>query len=167
MLDHDVSQDNGSTVSQGINSLIKYGVCSEQNYPYDITKFADKPPHHCYLAAKSHEVVTSVAVACNGNAIKQALAAGYPIVVGITVYPQLESQETASTGICANPQPGDQPIGGHCVVICGFDDSKQMYCIRNSWGTSWGQNGYFWISYSYINNSNICSDLHIIKKVEL
>ena len=45
-------------------------------------------------------------------------------------------------------------IGGHCMVIIGYDDSIQSFQILNSWGTSWGLNGVHYMSYKYI-----CSDL--------
>lgn len=42
----------------------------------------------------------------------------------------------------------------HGVVIAGWDDSKTTaggtgaWIIKNSWGTSWGENGYFYVSYN-------------------
>lgn len=39
-------------------------------------------------------------------------------------------------------------IGGHAVVIVGFDDAKKAWLIKNSWGEDWGERGYAWISYS-------------------
>jgi len=37
--------------------------------------------------------------------------------------------------------------GGHCIVIVGYDDSKQAWLMRNSWGTGWGVDGYCWFGY--------------------
>lgn len=37
--------------------------------------------------------------------------------------------------------------GGHCVEICGYDDSKAAWICKNSWGTGWGEAGYFHIGY--------------------
>ncbi|HEU5046604.1 MAG TPA: C1 family peptidase [Rickettsiales bacterium] len=37
--------------------------------------------------------------------------------------------------------------GGHCIVIVGYDDSKNAWLIRNSWGTGWGMQGYCWFGY--------------------
>ena len=37
--------------------------------------------------------------------------------------------------------------GGHCIVIVGYDDARQAWLIRNSWGTSWGMAGYCWFGY--------------------
>ena len=50
----------------------------------------------------------------------------------------------------------DQVQGGHAVVAIGYDDNRKIgkdkgaIKIRNSWGTQWGQNGYGWLPYSYI-----------------
>jgi C1A family cysteine protease len=35
----------------------------------------------------------------------------------------------------------------HAVAICGWDDSKQAWLIRNSWGAGWGYQGFTWIGY--------------------
>jgi hypothetical protein len=37
--------------------------------------------------------------------------------------------------------------GAHLVNIVGWDDPKQAWLIKNSWGTSWGKNGYGWIKW--------------------
>jgi C1A family cysteine protease len=43
--------------------------------------------------------------------------------------------------------------GGHAMVIIGYDDYKSggAFLVQNSWGTSWGENGYFWIRYRDIS----------------
>jgi hypothetical protein len=37
--------------------------------------------------------------------------------------------------------------GGHCILIVGYDDSKQAWLIRNSWGDGWAMGGYAWFGY--------------------
>lgn len=37
----------------------------------------------------------------------------------------------------------------HCVVICGYDDSRNAWKIMNSWGVNWGDSGYSWIDYDF------------------
>jgi C1A family cysteine protease len=37
--------------------------------------------------------------------------------------------------------------GGHCVEIIGYDDTLGCWICKNSWGTNWGENGYFKIAY--------------------
>jgi hypothetical protein len=38
--------------------------------------------------------------------------------------------------------------GGHVVTIVGYDDCEQCWIVKNSWGTKWGENGYFRMSYN-------------------
>lgn len=37
--------------------------------------------------------------------------------------------------------------GGHCIEICGYDDAIAAWICKNSWGTGWGETGYFRIGY--------------------
>jgi C1A family cysteine protease len=37
--------------------------------------------------------------------------------------------------------------GGHCVVVVGYDDAQGCWICRNSWGTGWGDGGFFKIAY--------------------
>ena len=41
----------------------------------------------------------------------------------------------------------------HAVSVCGYDDSKNAFKIINSWGESWGEQGYLWIDYDFFKNS--------------
>jgi len=41
---------------------------------------------------------------------------------------------------------GDR-AGGHVVTIVGYDDSKECWIVKNSWGTKWGEDGWFKMAY--------------------
>jgi C1A family cysteine protease len=36
----------------------------------------------------------------------------------------------------------------HAIQLCGWDDAKQAWLLKNSWGTGWGENGFMWIAYN-------------------
>jgi len=40
-----------------------------------------------------------------------------------------------------------QPVGGHVVAIVGYDDRLNAWIVKNSWGTHWGQHGWFRMAY--------------------
>ena len=61
-----------------------------------------------------------------------------------------ESQQVAQTGVVPMPAASEQVLGGHAVVAVGYDDSQQRFIVRNSWGTTWGQQGYFTMPYAYL-----------------
>lgn len=50
------------------------------------------------------------------------------------------------------PSDNSNPEINHAIVIIGWDDDKQAWLIRNSWGIGWGNKGYAWIDY---NTNNI------------
>jgi hypothetical protein len=81
--------------------------------------------------------------AVNVDAINAALLIG-PVVTVFEVY---ESFFAYSGGIYS--ALGSVSTGGwHCVAIVGFDDRQGCWIAKNSWGGSWGDDGYFRISYS-------------------
>lgn len=53
----------------------------------------------------------------------------------------------------------------NCVVAVGYDDSRQAFKIRNSWGSDWALNGYFWMPYDYVLSNNLVDDLWALKLV--
>ena len=84
---------------------------------------------------------------------------------GFTVYESFESQEVAKTGVVPMPAPGEQVVGGHAVLAVGYDDSAQTFMVRNSWGTGWGQAGYFTMPYAYLTTRGLSSDFWTIRIV--
>ena len=57
-------------------------------------------------------------------------------------------------------------LGGHAVCLVGYNNFKGLWLLRNSWGTSWGQAGYFTLPYAYLINPNLASDFWAITKVK-
>jgi C1A family cysteine protease len=64
------------------------------------------------------------------------------------------------------PKNSENILGGHAVTAIGYDDNRQAFIIRNSWGNSWGAGGNFYMPYNYIINSQYCSDFWTVTKVE-
>ena len=94
--------------------------------------------------------------------LKAALIQGYPIVFGFVVYSNFETDKVKSTGIMEMPTEGDIIVGGHAVAVVGFDDKKKYFIVRNSWGTEWGDEGYFYMPYEFILNPRYASDFWCI-----
>ena len=57
-------------------------------------------------------------------------------------------------------------MGGHAVLAVGYDDKKQQFIVRNSWGEGWGQKGYFTMPYAYLTQASLASDFWTIRQVE-
>ncbi len=160
-----VTQDSGAQIRDGIKSVVRQGDCPETEWPYVLSKFAVKPPAQCYLDAVQYRVLSYQRVVQNLNQMKGCLVSGYPFVFGFTVYESFESPLVAQTGIVPMPSPNEQVIGGHAVLAVGYDDSKQAFIVRNSWGTGWGLKGYFLMPYPYLTQSGLSSDYWTLRLV--
>jgi C1A family cysteine protease len=43
-------------------------------------------------------------------------------------------------------------LGGHAILLVGYDDKEQCFIVKNSWGPDWGENGFFRIAYSELDS---------------
>ncbi len=161
-----IDTDSGAQIRDGIKSINNIGVCSEDDWAYDITKFTVCPDEKCYDNAKLHTSIEYKRVIQSLNQLKQCLIEGYPFVFGFEVYSSFESPEVASTGMMPIPKDGEELLGGHAICAVGYDDTKQVFIIRNSWGETWGDKGYFYMPYTYIIDTSKCSDFWTVRKVQ-
>lgn len=160
-----VDSDSGAMIRDGVKSVNSQGVCSEQEWPYNISKFTDKPSASCYTDGLLDRAVSYQRVTRNLNQMKACLASGLPFTFGFTVYESFESKQVASTGIVPMPSHREQVLGGHAVVACGYDDSKQTFYVRNSWGSNWALDGYCLMPYAYLLSTGLSSDFWVIKTI--
>ena len=160
-----VGTDAGAEIRDGIKSIHRLGVCPEIDWPYHIEKFTTRPPDQCYTTAKQHVAVKYHRVPQNLKHIKLCLSKGLPIVFGFTVFSSFEHREIQETGIMKMPDSADTPLGGHAVMAVGYDDRHQWIIVRNSWGSSWGDGGYFYMPYRYICDQGLCSDFWTVQQI--
>lgn len=173
-----IASDSGAQIRDGIKSIAKLGVCPEPLWPYSDrpgsneqtgawkagAKAAKKPPARAYKAAKLDLAMTYARVTQTLDALRTTLAGGLPIVFGFAVYENLwDASGTPRTRI---PMPSGQSVGGHAVVIVGYDDVAREFIIRNSWGTGVGDAGYFYMPYAYVTNPNLCDDFWVVRQME-
>ena len=156
-LEGTVSSDSGAVIRDGIKVVNSDGVCPETLWPYDIGMFAVKPPKRCFVAAATDKAVQYEAIQTLGD-LKDAIASNLSVVFGFTVYQSFESPAVAQSGVLPMPKPHEATVGGHAVVAVGYNDSKNQVIVRNSWGASWGDQGYFYMPYQYMTGSKASSD---------
>lgn len=163
-IEGNIQVDSGANIRDVMKAIHCFGACNETKWPYIIDKFRTRPSSSSIQAAKPHAVTFQyLSITHNLDSIKNVLASGYPIVFGIAVYESLERQECITTGIVPIPDMNtERCMGGHCILMTGYDDTTQMFTILNSWGKSVGQMGYFQIPYAYIANPNLTFDLWTI-----
>lgn len=154
----DVSEDAGANLKDGLDCLLNLGDCREDLDPYDINMFTNPPSDAAMQEAPDFKIVKYMSVT-DLLAAKACLAQGFPVVIGMQVFDQMESDAAAQTGIVSVPPAGAQSLGGHAVTLVGYHDTPKYkpgfwkgggwLWVRNSWGSSWGLNGYFKIAYAY------------------
>jgi C1A family cysteine protease len=169
VLEHDVAQDGGGQIRDGIKAAVSKGACFETGdnaWPFDPAKVCMEPPSACYTEAANNKVLQYSRLLQNIQQLKGCLAAGCAFVFGFTVYESFESPEVAASGVLPMPAATEKTMGGHAVLAVGYDDAAQMFWIRNSWGPAWGQQGYFQMPYAYISSASLASDFWTIKLVE-
>jgi C1A family cysteine protease len=160
-----VLSDSGAFIRDGIKTLNYDGVCMETDWPYLITKFTKKPPAELYQEALKNQVLQYLRLNNERlSLLKSCLSEGYPFVFGFTVFESF--WKVGSNGIIPLPKDRERRIGGHAVMAVGYNDLKKHFIIRNSWGNGWGKNGYGFMPYNYIADTDRADDFWTIRLVE-
>jgi C1A family cysteine protease len=165
VIENSVDRDSGASPRDGIKTLAKLGACSENLWPYVISKFTQKPPAACYKDAAKHQI-TSYHRILTLDEMRACLAEGFPFVFGFTVYESFESREVGRTGLLNMPKPSEKVVDGHIVLAVGYDDRQKRFIVRNSWGADWGMHGYFTMPYDYLADRNLSDDFWTIRRGE-
>ncbi len=146
----DVS-DEGAIIANALTSLREDGACSEATWPYAIDVVNDAPSDEAYEEGSAFLVEDMAVVPTKLDAWRHALAEGYPIVFGISLYESFDQQR--KRGLVPMPSAKEasrESHGGHAMLCVGYSDPDRVFIVRNSWGTEWGDRGYCYIPYDYL-----------------
>jgi hypothetical protein len=169
IVDGTFPQDAGSDGVTLCGTLVANGCCELAKFPYipgTITVPTSEQDADARLfALGAYHGLVSAQVAMSVLADPTP----WPVEIGFTVYQSFESNQTSKTGVY-NPQPGEQDLGGHEVLMVGYDnginptlrpkDSPPSALIQNSWGASWGLKGFFWMALTVLDSPD--TDLKIV-----
>ncbi|MGE3063624.1 MAG: C1 family peptidase [bacterium] len=145
----------GSFVDDVLLMIEKYGVCTMSDMPYT-TNYTVYPDRSDYLNSMNYRSQTShYTLLGDLTQLKQHISNGEIAVFHIYVYDNFYSISSSQQFYAVSLQSGTNH-GGHVVTVIGFDDSiitpdgyGAFRCV-NSWGTTWGDKGYWWITYQAI-----------------
>lgn len=154
-----VKADAGANIRTGIKVLNKLGAASELIWPYSdgAVKFKKKPTKAATVDAAKRKLTTYLRCASRLQ-VMSALASGKPVVIGFSCYASLETEAVDKTGIVPMPKKSERQIGGHAICLTGYDVGTQLFEFKNSWGTSWGEKGYGYLPFGYIDDANLADD---------
>jgi C1A family cysteine protease len=176
--EHTIPLDNGARLRDGIKTIAKMGVCPEADWTYDDTpadpdthlfpegaKETQKPSNACYAKADKYRAILYRRVVQTLSQMKGCLAEGYPFAFGFTVYSSFYDASGNQAVVTPMPSANDTPIGGHAVLGVGYDDARGVFIVRNSWGPTAGDNGYFYMPYAYLTDAQLASDFWTLRRI--
>ncbi len=155
--------DGGAQLRDGIKSLARWGACRESLWKYVTGNVLKKPTPKAYTDGEDHRISEYLRIQSLPE-MRQCLASGSPFVFGFAVYESFESPEVARTGEVPMPEPDERVLGGHAVCAVGYDDSERVLIVRNSWGPSWGDRGYFYLPYAYVDTKGLAQDFWVVRR---
>jgi C1A family cysteine protease len=153
-----INVDNGTGLGTACSAILNYGACQETVWPYTSSNYGIYPPLSAFQGSKKFKTFTYTFINQTLLSLQTVLYTNnVPIIFGFLVYSSFMS--VSKNGIVPVPNTKTESLqGGHCMVLLGYDNSKQWFICANSWGTGWGDKGYCYIPYSYLLNSNLAFD---------
>jgi C1A family cysteine protease len=160
--------DSGAFTRSMMGALVLFGLVPEEYWPYNIADFDQEPTAFCYAYAQNFQSIDYYRLDPPGitpikllNQIKINISAGLPAICGFTIYSSY--LQGMVSGKIPFPTSDEKIIGGHAVMVVGYDDTLKIknsnigsaettgaFLIRNSWGAKWGIEGYGWLPYQYV-----------------
>jgi hypothetical protein len=167
----------GSFIHEALQLIVQQGAASLTTMPYDPNDCTRRPSSSATQEASKYKAASFKKVD-GSQGIKAALANRLPVVGGIITYDSFAALQNSGSNAVYNSAGNGTCRGqpskycGHAVTIVGYDDNNfgGAYKIINSWGTEWGDGGYFWLPYSFAASSpfgyKILSETYILNDAD-
>lgn len=137
---------NGGYSSTASSFIQTTGVPPESYYPYTAQNGTCSTTKAGWQTA-AYKISSFKSVASTVTDMKNALNTTGPIVTSFNIYSDFYYYRSGVYQYATGTYQG-----GHIVSIVGYDDANQCFIVKNSWGTGWGEAGFFRIGYSEISN---------------
>jgi C1A family cysteine protease len=147
------NEDGGTYIRDGIKALVNQGYCSEKLWPFAEPNVCVKPSQKAYQEGKRH-IIKEYRRILDIADMKVCLAEGYPVVFGVTLYESFNA--VSSTGRVPMPKTNERVLGGHCMCCVGYNEPQSVFIVRNSWDTTWGDKGYCYVPFLYMQQADDC-----------
>jgi C1A family cysteine protease len=152
--------DEGFTLSEVVNALRAYGVPLQASMPNTFgraMKAIEEPAPAVVQEARDHRRVFVHSIPGRDNLTRinnlvHALNAGVPVAVGMG-WPYFRF---IRSGYLSEQKP--VPGAGHAVTLVGYKSASgrledTVFLFKNSWGVGWGQGGYGWVTFGYLERN--------------
>jgi C1A family cysteine protease len=154
---HAPGSDAGIDLRTTLEALIRCGAPPERYWPYQAPQQAAVPDAFLYSFTERYRSIRYLRLddrKASGrqtlDLVRRFLAAGFPACFGMSI----PSSITADGQIAYRPT-FDSPLGGQALIAVGYDDrwlrgTRGALLVRSSWGPDWGENGYGWLPYAFV-----------------
>lgn len=155
----------GSYLQRAMEAMQQRGSLPLSQYPYDENTCSREPDNSQLQAAQPYKIKGASRLSKNDGsggdddyrvnmlAIKQNLAQGAPVVIGMRVggsfMRAMEGQDVWIPTKSDYQAAFTNEFGGHAMCVIGYDDYMKggAFQIMNSWGQEWGNKGVCWVRY--------------------
>ena len=145
--------DCGSNSENAIAVVCTLGVVADHVWPFDASKWAERPPLEAYASAAGRVMPATVWTQCPTlNMVEVAIRNGFPVIFGTAVDSKIFDYRPGQ--VLGAPNPHDIQ-GGHEMTIVDVDRSnpdRRVWRLRNSWGKRYGEDGYLWVDDAFLSN---------------
>lgn len=138
----------GTSLKAAFKIMSKYGVPEEKYYPYgqDLVAFTSlRDKRRFFYNASKYRIFNYYQLTSNETR-RTHLAHIGPFVATVPIDAGWLS--TGTDGLIPDEETGAE-YGGHAILVVGYDDQKQLFKFKNSWGKAWGKKGFGYFSYKY------------------
>lgn len=155
--------DSGVDNKSMTTAVTDQGWPDEKVWEYDPLKVFDEPTPLAYTDAAARRGAKFAKVPLGDvNAIKANLWANRPVLIGFLVYESFETDDVRKSGVVPMPTDDDYPLGGHDVLIVGWNDMNRTFLFKNSYGKKWGTRGYGTLPYDYVADPKRAQDFWVL-----
>ena len=156
LYDGTTNQNTGVSVHHIFKATKKYGLCTEASWPYDEQNFSLEPLSSCYQEGFGNSIAHYARLGQDIDQFRACLKANYPFTVVFKVYSSLLNLENDTSWLMPVPTKDEirlEKPSLHASSTVGYADDTQRITILNSWGRSFGNDGYFYMPYECILNN--------------
>jgi C1A family cysteine protease len=149
------SKCDGTYFETALDALIKYGGASLRDVPYTATLNCSDKAYKGNTDNKlaNYRKIASETEGLTPNNFKGYLNAGRPIAFGARLGDRFMSWNSSSVISSDTYNDPGMQHAYHAMALVGYDDAKNAFRVRNSWGNSWGDDGSIWIDYNFFCRS--------------
>lgn len=150
--------NSGISLSTGLKFVKEKGCCKWIDMPANVNSYTIQPSATAKANAANYKLSEFMKFrTVDVNKIKFYVSRNYPIPFGVEVDAGFMNGKDTNTfdkhpdGRLVWKNRSGPIVGGHAMLICGYDDNINAFKVLNSWGTTWGNAGFIWIDYNFLS----------------